>query len=91
MYRTIQEILSNCLKYAEAENIYIDCTFDSGYRLIVEDDGKGFDLSSVKKGMGLDNLHKRIKSLKGNLHIDSVIGRGSSFIIEIPQNGTENT
>ncbi len=91
LYRTIQEILSNCLKYAEAENIYIDCTFDSGYRLIVEDDGKGFDLSSVKKGMGLDNLHKRIKSLKGNLHIDSVIGRGSSFIIEIPQNGTENT
>lgn len=90
LYRTIQEILSNCLKYAEAENIYIDCTYDSGYRLIVEDDGKGFELSSVKKGMGLDNLHQRIKTLNGNLHIDSVTGRGSSFIIEIPQNGKQN-
>ncbi len=90
LYRTIQEILSNCLKYAEAENIYIDCTFDSNYRIIVEDDGIGFDPSSIKKGMGIDNLYKRINTLKGSLHIDSAIGRGSTFIMEIPQDGAEN-
>ena len=90
LYRTIQEILSNCLKYAEAENIYIDCTFDSNYRIIVEDDGIGFDPSTVKKGMGIDNLYKRINTLKGSLHIDSAKGRGSTFIMEIPQDGAEN-
>lgn len=90
LYRTIQEILSNCLKYAEAENIYIDCTFDSNYRIIVEDDGVGFDPSSIKKGMGIDNLYKRINTLKGSLYIDSAIGRGSTFIMEIPQDGAEN-
>lgn len=89
LYRVIQEILSNCLKYAEAENIYIDCTFDDIYRIIIEDDGKGFDVESVKKGMGIENIKKRVETLKGKIHIDSVEGRGATFIMEIPQNGTE--
>ncbi len=89
LYRIIQEILSNCLKYSEAKNIYIDCTFDNVYRIIIEDDGKGFDLIKIKKGMGIENIKKRIETLKGNLHIDSKEGRGSTFIMEIPQDGAE--
>lgn len=91
LYRTIQEILSNCLKYADAENINIDCTFDSMYRIIVEDDGKGFDVDKIKKGMGISNLHKRVETLNGSLFIDSAKGRGSTFIIEIPPDGKENS
>lgn len=89
LYRVIQEILSNCLKYAEAENIYVDCTFDQVYRIIIDDDGKGFDVANVKKGMGMDNIKKRVETLKGKLHIDSQIGRGATFIMEIPENGSE--
>lgn len=89
LYRVIQEILSNCLKYAEAENIYVDCTFDEVYRIIIDDDGKGFDVANVKKGMGMDNIRKRVETLQGKLHIDSQIGRGATFIMEIPENGTE--
>lgn len=91
LHRIIQEILSNCLKYADAENINIDCTFDSMYRIIVEDDGKGFDVATVQKGMGINNLYKRVQTLKGNLFIDAAIGRGSTFIIEIPQDGKEKS
>ncbi len=91
LYRTIQEILSNCLKYADAENINIDCTFDSMYRIIVEDDGKGFDVEKVKKGMGISNLYKRVQSLNGSLFIDSAKGRGSTFIMEIPKDGKQNS
>lgn len=91
LYRTIQEILSNCLKYADAENINIDCTFDSMFRIIVEDDGKGFDVDKVKKGMGISNLHKRVETLNGSLFIDSAKGRGSTFIIEIPPDGKQNS
>jgi signal transduction histidine kinase len=89
LYRVIQEILSNCLKYADARNIHIDCTFDDVYRIIIEDDGKGFDLKNIKKGMGIGNIQKRVSKLKGSVHIDSMEGRGSTFIIEIPENGRE--
>lgn len=87
LYRVIQEALSNALKYAKAKNIQIDCTFDEVYRIIIEDDGEGFDMREVKKGMGLNNIQKRVESMKGNLHIDSLKGRGTTFIIEIPENG----
>lgn len=89
LYRVIQEILSNCLKYANAQNIYVDCTFDDLYRIIIDDDGQGFDVARIKKGMGLENIKKRIEALKGNVHIDSSEGRGSTFIMEIPRDGTE--
>lgn len=89
LYRVIQEILSNCLKYANAQNIYVDCTFDNLYRIIIDDDGQGFDVARIKKGMGLENIKKRIEALKGNVHIDSSEGRGSTFIMEIPRDGTE--
>lgn len=87
LYRVIQEALSNALKYAKAKNIQIDCTFDEVYRIIIEDDGVGFDTKEVKKGMGLNNIQKRVESMKGNLHIDSLKGRGTIVIIEIPKNG----
>lgn len=85
IYRTIQEILNNCMKYAKAHNLYIDCTYDEFiYRFMIEDDGVGFDLKTTKKGMGLLNLHKRVEEMNGKLHIDSSVGRGTTFIIEIP-------
>jgi signal transduction histidine kinase/TPR repeat protein len=87
LYRVLQEILSNAIKYAEARNINIDCTFDESFRFIIEDDGKGFDPERVKLGMGLNNIKKRVQSMNGEIYIDSAVGRGSSFIIEIPQNG----
>lgn len=87
LYRVIQEILSNAIKYSESKNINIDCTFDDRFRFIIEDDGKGFDMSKIKPGMGLNNIKKRVETMKGELHIDSSEGRGSSFIIEIPENG----
>lgn len=90
IYRTLQEILSNCLKYAEAENIAIDCTFDTHYRIIVEDDGKGFDVQATQNGMGINNIYKRVESLNGQVYIDAMPGRGATFIIEIPEDGTKN-
>lgn len=84
LYRTIQEILSNALKHAQAENIYIDCTFDDLYRIIIEDDGIGYDMKKVKKGMGMTTIQKRVQTMKGTLHIDSLVNRGTTLILEIP-------
>ena len=34
--------------------------------------------------MGLTNIEKRIEHLEGNFTIDSVLGKGTSIIIDIP-------
>ena len=87
LYRVVCELISNSMKYANANNIYIDLS--SGENLITLkyiDDGAGFDtglLGKEHKGMGLSNIHSRIKSLNGSFDIFSAPNEGISVNIQI--------
>lgn len=87
LYRVIQEIISNVIKHSQAGLVSIQITkHEKEVNVIVEDNGKGFDLELVKKeqrGMGLMNLESRVKQLGGQLVIDSKVGRGTTVIIDI--------
>lgn len=86
MYRMVQELLNNVIKHAGAKNLSISVSrFDDSINIIVEDDGKGFDMEKdLKKGIGLFNLKQRVEQLHGEIHIDSKIGRGTTVSIDIP-------
>lgn len=85
LYRVVQELVSNTIKYSGATKITLQIGQEEDeLNLMYEDNGKGFDLSKVKRGMGLDNIENRVKRLNGNLHIDSTPGYGMTVIIEIP-------
>lgn len=86
LYRIVQELLNNTLKHAEAKNVNIELNqFDDEINLIYEDDGKGFDIGSVKSdGIGLQNMHNRISSINGHIEFDSKPGVGTTAIISIP-------
>ena len=47
--------------------------------LIVKDNGKGFDLRTVKRGDGLNNMQKRADKIKAQLSISSVPGKGTAI------------
>jgi signal transduction histidine kinase len=51
---------------------------------VVEDDGPGFDASSVSAGSGLTNLLDRVTAVGGTLEIDSAPGRGTRISGELP-------
>jgi signal transduction histidine kinase len=85
LYRIMQELSNNAIKHAAAKNIFIQLDkHEKGLTLTVEDDGKGFDITQIKKGDGLQNIQSRIDYLKGSMEIHSKPGEGSTFIIEIP-------
>ena len=85
MYRIIQELLNNVMKHAEATEVDIQLTKANNELIIkVEDDGKGFNINWVKKGLGLDSIQSRVNVLKGDLNIDTAPTRGTSVIIHIP-------
>ena len=85
LYRVVQELVSNTIKYSGATKITLQVGVqEEELNLMYEDNGKGFDLSKVKRGMGLDNIENRVKRLSGNVHIDSTPGYGMTVIIEIP-------
>ena len=84
IYRIIQELLNNTLKHAKATKIRLELSeIKEDLTLIYEDNGIGFDLATIERGMGLNNIRKRVERLHGDLKIDAAIGRGSTFIIEL--------
>jgi signal transduction histidine kinase len=52
--------------------------------LSVVDQGSGFDVDSVKRGMGLENLESRAKSLGGEVSVRSVVGAGTLVEVVLP-------
>ena len=88
IFRIIQELTANIIKHSGAKKANIQFTqHEANLNIIVEDDGKGFDMSSVKRaanGMGLGTIEKRIEHLEGTFTVDSVLGKGTSILIDIP-------
>lgn len=90
LYRIVQEFIQNTIKHAEASNITIKFTKEgSDLQLVMEDDGKGFDPKlNPGSGMGLSNVYSRVKSLNGELVIDSKPGSGAKFFVGIDLENT---
>lgn len=87
LYRILQEILQNIIKHASAGTITVSMTGnDEGINLIVEDDGIGYDPAKARTGLGLKNIHSRVKLLNGYFDVDSAPNRGTIYNITIPIN-----
>ena len=87
LYRITQELINNVLKHAEAKHVSLQIgQRDEKIILMMEDDGKGFDVSAHKDGYGLNNLDARTKLMQGTMTIDSQPGKGTSVLVEIPYN-----
>jgi signal transduction histidine kinase len=86
IFRIVQEFLQNSLKHSQCKNIKVLLEAnDSFVKLILEDDGNGFDLKIVsKKGIGLSNMKKRTEMIGGTFQLDSFKNIGTTLIIEIP-------
>jgi len=84
LYRILQEIIHNTNKHAQATNAYINLVLDDGsIGVAVQDDGIGF-IESQTDGIGLKNIHKRLKEIEGKINIKSELGIGTTIFITIP-------
>lgn len=76
--RIVQELLTNIIKHAAADTITVQLRYTEKYfSIIVSDNGKGFDTSQHKKGLGLGNLELRMQYLNASHKIKSAVGRGT--------------
>jgi len=87
LFRVLKELITNVMKHAEATEVNIEFTYsEKNLNIIVEDNGKGFNLEILnsKEGMGLDAVDKKISDLNGKMIIESVRNNGTTIIIDIP-------
>lgn len=84
--RILQELITNMVKHAEAEKINIHFRHTEKWLFLkVQDDGKGFDLSSNSKGLGLKNIEFRMEFIQGKYKLKSKIGKGTTYIFMLDQ------
>lgn len=87
LYRVIQEIVNNIIKHAKASQISMQLIrHETELNVMIEDNGVGFDTAKLDnfEGIGLKGIQTRIEFLNGSVHFDSVIGRGTTVIIDVP-------
>ncbi|MEO6760023.1 MAG: histidine kinase [Saprospiraceae bacterium] len=84
LFRMVQELANNTLKYAGATLISIELLkTEQGKSLIYQDNGQGFDPSEIQsKGMGLKNLQSRTRIIEGCLEVDTSPGNGFRAAIQ---------
>jgi two-component system NarL family sensor kinase len=83
LYRILQELIQNIVKHANATQASIQFREDDTLHVTVEDDGVGFNINEVQKGLGLENIRSRVAALQGDLTIESTPGRGTTCYIEL--------
>lgn len=85
IYRIVQELMNNILKHAVACEAFVQLIKEQNrLSVVVEDNGKGFDvnLPGNKEGAGLINVRSRVDYLKGQLAIHAEPGKGTLINIE---------
>lgn len=94
LFRIIQEVLNNTVKYAQAKAVSVQMTFsEEWFDLTIEDDGIGFDPATLnpEKGMGLKTIAFRTQFIGGTYDIHSRVGAGTLVTINLPLGQTNKT
>ena len=87
LYRIVNELINNILKHAQASKASIGLRYQPDSLIIlVQDNGKGFDLQKVEQGyggIGVRNLYSRARYLNAEIKIDSS-ATGTSVEVKMP-------
>jgi two-component system NarL family sensor kinase len=89
LYRMAQEALANIARHANASRVHMRLvTTPDRIRLVVLDNGQGFDVSEASgEHYGLRGLNERARLLAGTLRIESSKGAGTRISLTIPLDG----
>ena len=85
VYRIVQEALTNAIKHGEASRAVVELLEDAQtIRVVIRDDGVGFDPNESSSGFGLAGICERVELLEGALTIESASGKGTTISASIP-------
>ena len=97
LFRAVREVLNNAARHGQASEIVIAVHWEGRrLRIVVDDDGCGFDPATLRRpqgpgGLGLPGITERLRSLGGSFHVESKPGQGTRAILEVPIDLAETT
>ncbi len=90
IYRIAQEQFNNIIKHAQASHVELSIVAENGVvKMIIVDDGIGFETNKKRTGIGLLNIIHRVESFNGKIKIESSLQNGCRIVVEMPINEIE--
>lgn len=87
LFRIVQESLTNALKHAQANTVWLGITLQREKLLLnIRDDGVGCSAASAEKsvGLGLSGMKERVQSMHGTFSFQSEPGAGTQIMVSVP-------
>ena len=85
IHRVLQESIQNIGKHSFATKIIFDINLETDFlKIVVRDNGVGFESDLQKRGVGIHNMRQRIESISGKILIKSNVKEGCTIEILIP-------
>ena len=80
IYRIIQETLQNIDKYSKASKVNLNMNkIENEIHIIISDNGIGFKPKTNKKGIGLNNMKKRMEEINGKFLLETSLKKGTKI------------
>jgi signal transduction histidine kinase len=84
LFRVVQESLTNVVRHSGARSVGIVATARGRrIRLVVDDDGCGFEPSAPTGRLGLEGIRERVELLGGRLRVESSPGGGTAVVVDL--------
>lgn len=85
LFRILQEQLKNILKHSSATRVDVILESDNQWvRMLVKDNGIGFEANQTFRGIGLSNIYERVRFYDGAADIKTAAGEGCLLIVSMP-------
>jgi signal transduction histidine kinase len=88
LFRVIQEGLTNVIRHAGARLVTLRLDLErDACRLVLSDDGRGFDAGDpkIRRSHGILGMRQRVGALGGRLELESAPGAGTTLRISVPR------
>ncbi|HEU4778469.1 MAG TPA: ATP-binding protein, partial [Steroidobacteraceae bacterium] len=88
--RIFLEVFSNAIRHSAARTVSVfTMRVPGAVRIVIEDDGRGFDPVGAHAGTGLRNLQVRAAQAGGTLAVESQAGKGTCVTLSLPLEGED--
>ncbi|MGN8224357.1 sensor histidine kinase [Gracilimonas sp. BCB1] len=85
LWLIFKEMVTNAVRHSKATQLDVIMKYEEGeLKLVVQDNGEGMDVDSVRKGNGLVNIHKRAEQIDGEISLKTSEGFGTRWMLKVP-------
>ncbi len=87
-FRIAQEALANVARHSGAQHVALTVQeTPKQWIMSIGDDGRGFNVTTAQRGVGLDSMGERSQAINADLQVTSQPGAGTTVTVRCPREG----